>query len=66
MKLRMLKRWRMLVEGKVVEMPDGMANTLIRRKFATALPDDHEVAALAVPERQVRRGGRRRTYGAKV
>ncbi len=67
MKLRMLKRWRMLVEGKVVELPDGMANTLIRRKFAVELPDDHEVAALAVPETQVRRRrGRPGRYPART
>ena len=57
----------MLRAGEVVNLPDGMANVLIRRKFAVEYRYDHEVAALTAPETQVqRRGKRRRTYAART
>lgn len=55
MKIRFIKQWRRKPIGTELEMPDGVANLLVRRKFAErwdAPPPEErplETAALAGP-----------------
>jgi hypothetical protein len=46
--LQFLKQWKQLKPGVKAELPDGMANVLIRRKFAVAVDGPVETAA-AIP-----------------
>ncbi len=59
MRIRFVKAWKWIKEGRVIEMPGGQADMMIRRGFAVEEPEI-ETAMRAPQERAVRKRGRAR------
>mgnify|MGYP001238886403 CR=1 FL=1 len=62
MRIRFLSRWRSYRAGQIAELPDGMADVLLRRRIAEPATDRRDeppapecAVAEAPPRRAVRR-----------